>query len=107
MKKSSKTPVDAKRMAKIFKALSNENRLELFLEILKINETCFETECTECFITDIMDTLSIGAPTVSHHMKELTNAGLVITERKGKFLTAKINDELIKEISGIFSADKS
>jgi DNA-binding transcriptional ArsR family regulator len=106
MKKSSKKTVDIKRMTKIFKALSNENRLELFLEILKINETCFETECAECFITDIMDTLSIGAPTVSHHMKELTNAGLVITERRGKFLTARINDELIREISEIFSAEK-
>jgi len=107
MKKNTRKPVDVKRITKIFKALSNENRLELFLEILKINEACFETECTECFITDIMDTLSIGAPTVSHHMKELTNAGLVITERKGKFLTARINDELIKELSDIFSSDKS
>jgi len=106
MKKSGKKPVDIKKITKIFKALSNENRLELFLEILRINEAYYETECTECFITDIMDTLSIGAPTVSHHMKELTNAGLVITERKGKFLTAKINDELIKELAEIFSADK-
>ena len=103
MKKSAKKPVDIKRITRIFKALSNENRLELFLEILKRNETFFETECTECFITDIMDTLSIGAPTVSHHMKELTNAGLVITERKGKFLTAKVNDELLNELSAIFS----
>ncbi len=107
MKKNVKKPVDIKRITKIFKALSNENRLELFLEILKINEACFETECAECFITDIMDTLSIGAPTVSHHMKELTNAGLVITERKGKFLTARINDELIKELAEIFSSDKN
>jgi len=54
-----------------------------------------------------METLSIGAPTVSHHMKELTGAGLVITERKGKFLTARINDELIRELSDIFYRDKS
>ncbi|HNX24592.1 MAG TPA: metalloregulator ArsR/SmtB family transcription factor [Spirochaetota bacterium] len=107
MKKDSRKPVDIKRMTRIFKALSNENRLELFLEILKVNETCFETECAECFITDIMETLSIGAPTVSHHMKELTGAGLVITERKGKFLTARINDELIRELSDIFYRDKS
>ncbi len=107
MKKSAKKPVDIKRITKIFKALSNENRLELFLEILRINGTYFETECEECFITDIMGTLNIGAPTVSHHMKELTNAGLVITERKGKFLTAKINDELIRELIDIFSVDKS
>lgn len=103
MKKSGRKPVDVKKMTRVFKALSNENRLELFLEILKINEACFETECAECFITDIMDTLSIGAPTVSHHMKELTNAGLVVTERKGKFLTAKINEELIRELSEIFN----
>ena len=107
MKKNVKKPVDVKRAAKIFKALSNENRLELFLEILKINEACFETECTECFITDIMDSLNIGAPTVSHHMKELTNAGLVITERKGKFLTARVNDVMIKELAEIFASDKN
>ncbi len=98
MKKKQLKQVDVKRMARIFKALSNENRLELFLEILKVHETCFETECAECMITDIMDTLNIGAPTVSHHMKELSNAGLVVTERKGKFLAAKINDKAIREI---------
>ena len=106
MKKNSRKSVDIKKMTKVFKALSNENRLELFLEILRINEAFFETECNECFITDIMDSLNIGAPTVSHHMKELTNAGLVIAERKGKFLTAKINDEVIKEILEIFAANK-
>ncbi len=107
MKKNTRKPVDVKRMTRIFKALSNENRLELFLEIMKINEACFEAECTECFITDIMDTLSIGAPTVSHHMKELTGAGLVVTERRGKFLTAKINDEIISELADIFIREKS
>ncbi len=103
MKKRQKDTLDTKRLARAFKALSNENRLELFLEILKIHETCFETECGECFITDIMDTMNIGAPTVSHHMKELSGAGLVITERKGKFLTARINDEMLKEIIHLLS----
>ena len=98
MKKKQQKQVDVKRMARIFKALSNENRLELFLEILKVHETCYETECNECMITDIMDTLNIGAPTVSHHVKEPSSAGLVVTERKGKFLAAKINDAAIREI---------
>lgn len=103
MKKIQENPVDTKRMSKIFKALSNENRLELFLEILKVHEPCFETECNECMITDIMDTLNIGAPTVSHHMKELSNAGLVTTERKGKFLAAKINSDTIMDIIKMLS----
>ena len=106
MKKKIKKHTDIKRMAGVFKALSNENRLGLFLEILRVHDTCFEAEPAECFITDIMDSMKIGAPTVSHHMKELTNAGLVITERKGKFLTAKINDELLNEISALLSANK-
>lgn len=106
MKKPGRKPVEVKKMARVFKALSNGNRLELFLEILKINETSFEDECAECFITDIMDSFNIGAPTVSHHIKELTNAGLVTTERRGKFLTAKINDEMIKEIADIFNGRK-
>lgn len=106
MKKKQIKQVDAKRMAKVFKALSNENRLELFLEILKVNETCFETECTDCMITDIMDSLNIGAPTVSHHMKELSNAGLVTTERKGKFLAARVNNETLKELIELLSPGK-
>ena len=89
---------DAGKMAKVFKALSNKNRLELFVEILKVRETSFEAEERECFITDIMGSLNIGAPTVSHHIKELTNAGLVITERRGKFLIARINDETLQEV---------
>ena len=97
---------DSGKMAKIFKALSNENRLELFIEILKVRETCLVTDDTECFITDIMESMNIGAPTVSHHIKELTNAGLVITERKGKFLAARINDETLHEIIEFLSPKK-
>ncbi|HPB83565.1 MAG TPA: metalloregulator ArsR/SmtB family transcription factor [Spirochaetota bacterium] len=94
--------MDTGKFAKIFKALSNENRLELFLEIMKMNETCFEAECGECFITDIIDSLNIGAPTVSHHLKELSNAGLITTERRGKFLVARIRVETLEEAMSLF-----
>ncbi len=94
------------RIAKVFKALSNENRLELFIEILKARETCFEAAEKECFITDIMESMNIGAPTVSHHIKELANAGLVVTERRGKFLVARINDETLQEAIDFLSNRK-
>jgi DNA-binding transcriptional ArsR family regulator len=38
-----------------------------------------------------MGNMKIGAPTVSHHMKELVNAGLVITEKQEKFSRARVN----------------
>ena len=97
MKKNTAKKPDSARIAKVFKALSNENRLDLFIEILKMRETCIATEDNECFITDIMGSMNIGAPTISHHIKELANAGLVITERKGKFLVARINDRTLQE----------
>ncbi len=75
------------------KALSNENRLELYLEIARREETCFEDETTGCYIQDLKCSLKIGAPTISHHLKELENAGLIVTERRGKFLVARIDHE--------------
>lgn len=99
--------MDSKELAKIFKALSNENRLEIYLEILKCNEKSFEDdECCVCFITDIINKFNIGAPTISHHLKELTNAGLIFTEKKGKYLIARINEELVNEACSMLKIDK-
>ena len=89
-------------MAKILKALSNENRLELYLEIMRKNIVDYEAD-NECFISDIMGICSIGAPTISHHLKELTNADLIITERRGKFLVARINEDTLDEVRAILS----
>ena len=87
-----------KKMAKVFKALSNPNRLELYLQIVKKQETCYKTNC-ECLISDIAESFNIGAPTISHHLKELTNAELIFTERKGRFLVAKVNTEMVNEVN--------
>ena len=99
--------MNSKELAKIFKALSNENRLDIYLEILKNSEKTFEDDCScECFITDIINKFNIGAPTISHHLKELSNAGLIITEKRGKFLIAKINEEVISEACSIINNNK-
>ena len=85
------------QLAKILKALSNQTRLELYLQIARQNEADFDTGA-ECFISDIVGALNICAPTVSHHLKELSNAELITTERRGKFLAATINKQIIREV---------
>jgi ArsR family transcriptional regulator len=97
--------MEPKKLAKIFKALSNENRVALYLEIVKSNEQSFSTD-KQCFITDIISHLNIGAPTISHHLKELSSAGLIFTEKKGKFLVAKINEELVDEVCNVLKIRK-
>jgi DNA-binding transcriptional ArsR family regulator len=72
------------------------------LEIAKAQETSFESDC-KCLIHDIIKSLKIGAPTVSHHLKELANADLIITERQGKYLRAKINETTINEVISALS----
>lgn len=89
--------MEIKKMTKIFKALSNENRLEIYLEIVKNSEQSYHAN-SECFICEILDALKIGAPTISHHLKELSNAELIFTEKRGKFLAARVNEELVGEV---------
>ena len=90
--------MDTKIMAKVFKALSNENRLELYLKIAKAHEAGFESG-GKCWLSDISVCLNIGAPTISHHIKELVNAELITTEKRGKFLICRVNIQMITEIS--------
>ncbi|MDL2246526.1 metalloregulator ArsR/SmtB family transcription factor [Methanobrevibacter sp. OttesenSCG-928-K11] len=96
--------MDTKKMAKVFKALSNPNRLDLYLKIVENQETSYET-CDGCLIHDIVKSFNIGSPTISHHLKELTNAELITTEKKGKFLVAKVNKEMVDEVNNLLNLD--
>ena len=92
--------MESKKLTKIFKALSNPNRLKLYYEISKKNEAFFETGC---FVYKISEKFNIGAPTISHHLKELENADLITTQRVGKQVTAQINEETFNKIKDIIN----
>lgn len=91
----------AKTLPKMFKALSHPNRFRLFLEILEEEESAYEDDHA-CFLHVIMEKLDVGAPTVSHHLKELVNAGLILTERQGKYLTCQVNPDALEELRAFF-----
>ncbi|WP_426416114.1 ArsR/SmtB family transcription factor [Aestuariirhabdus sp. LZHN29] len=95
------------RLAKAFKALSNENRLAIYLEIMRHGEGVLKPDAAlcggGCMLADIISSLNIGAPTVSHHMKELINADLIEVEKQGKFLHCRINTDTQLELEHFFS----
>lgn len=62
-----------KDIALLCKALSDDNRLTI-LELLIRGETC---GCT------LIDKLSITQPTMSYHLRTLTDSGLVTSYKEG------------------------
>lgn len=94
--------VNHKRLVKILKALGNEHRLSLYLQIAEQQEAGFEDHA--CVVSDIMKAIKLSAPTISHHLKELANAELISTERDGKYLMARIVKETVDELEQILTA---
>ena len=92
---------NTKRLAKIMKALASEHRLALYLGIAQSEETDFESR--ECSVCNIVKAFKLTAPTVSHHLKELANADLIITERRGKYLVARINWKTLGEVEQVLA----
>jgi ArsR family transcriptional regulator len=61
----------------ILKALGDPRRMEIVERL----SAC--KGCTAC--SDMRECLPISAPTLSHHLKELETAGLILIEREGKY----------------------
>lgn len=89
------TPITAQALAQAFKALSNPNRLLIYREILlRQRHDVGPQDHSGCLLYDFINSLNIGAPTISHHVKELVNADLISVERNGKFLTCYLNESM-------------
>jgi DNA-binding transcriptional ArsR family regulator len=93
---------DLKNLSKIFKALSNPHRLELYLRIKKHDELDLSRDKKRtCFLSSLCESWKLGAPTISHHLKELVNAGLIETDKEGKHITCQLNKEVLQELREI------
>lgn len=76
--------------AVIFKTLGDETRLKI-LTMLTKGKTC---------ACKILEEFNFTQPTLSYHMKQLTDSGLVIFKKEGKWVHYAINKErmdLLKE----------
>ena len=99
---------------KIFKALSNEQRLKIFIMIYKNccapegtkigteirlkAQSCSGAGSIEKAFTKICECMKLSRSTISHHFKELQNAGLIICEREGQTFRCRVNEEVLDTI---------
>lgn len=75
--------------ALIFKALSDETRLKI-IDMLSCGELC---------ACDILKSFKITQPTLSYHMKILTECGIVGANRIGAWTHYTLNSEITKQVS--------
>jgi len=83
------SPLTDKQFYLVSRALADRRRLEI-LEKLGSKETCACGDIRAC--------IPVSAATLSHHMKELEGAGLVESERCGKF----VNYTLRRDVLGAY-----
>ena len=79
--------------ADIFRALADENRC-LILDILSGGEKC---------ALDILSELEISQPTLSHHMKVLTDSGLVLKKKHGRKTFYVVSKDAAGKLGEYFS----
>ncbi|MFD0533290.1 metalloregulator ArsR/SmtB family transcription factor [Actinomadura luteofluorescens] len=87
---------EATELARVFKALSDPVRLRL-LNLIASGE---DGEACVCDLTGPFD---LTAPTISHHLKVLRQAGLIEGERRGTWVYYRVVPERLTRLSGLFA----
>ena len=75
---------ETEQLAKFAKALAHPTRIAILKHLE--NQSC-------CFTGDLVDVLPLAQSTISQHLKELKNAGLIQGELKPPKIKYCINDE--------------
>ena len=81
----------AERLARVFRALGDRHRVRLLSLIAA-------ADGGEACICDLTAPLGLAQPTVSHHMKQLVDAGLVTREQRGKWAYYRVVPQAIQAL---------
>lgn len=84
---------ETNEMAEILKALGHPARIAIIDYLLKVDS---------CICGDIVNELPLAQPTISQHLKELKNAGLIKGSFEGTSICYCINEEGFEKVKGFF-----
>ncbi|HBY56509.1 MAG TPA: transcriptional regulator [Candidatus Atribacteria bacterium] len=73
-----------KAIIKIFKALSDETRLRIYLFLMQ-DKLC---------VCELINILNMEQSRISHNLRILKEAGLIVNQRDGKWIIYAINPEI-------------
>ena len=101
---------DMERLAIMFQALSNPQRLRLFVRLMSCcppgdHPNLDLSEMRRC-VGDLGRDLGLAASTVSYHLKELRQAGLMQVERRGKMVECWVDADAVRLLAAFFVETK-
>ncbi|MFK5913413.1 MAG: metalloregulator ArsR/SmtB family transcription factor [Woeseiaceae bacterium] len=97
--------INTQSLADAFKALSNPNRLQIFQRLLSCcvpGTVCSADTMAGFCVSELGEDLDVAPSTLSHHIKELQHAGLIITQRRGKNIDCFVDIEKVKQLKDFF-----
>lgn len=99
-------------LLKALKALGNESRLKMFETILNNQAQC--SCCSDnigilefekggiCCVDEIVEKFGMAQSTISQHLKELHNAGLLERHKKAQWVYYTVNRKRLEELAEFF-----
>jgi ArsR family transcriptional regulator len=87
------TDGEAEATAELFRALGDPARVK----ILNVLATTDQPVC----VCELVEPLALSQPTVSHHVKKLTEVGLLEREQRGKWAYYSLRPEAAKQLTGL------
>ena len=91
--KTAHFPARQNQMAIIFKALGHPARIAIMDYLIKVNT---------CICGDIVNELPLAQPTISQHLRELKNAGLIKGNVEGNSICYCVDEKMIARVLAYF-----
>lgn len=81
-------------LANLAKAIAHPARVTIIEYLLKVNA---------CICNDIVKELPLAQPTISQHLRELKNVGLIKGTIEGNAICYCLNEDVFKKMGAFFS----
>nr|WP_294949171.1 metalloregulator ArsR/SmtB family transcription factor [uncultured Mucilaginibacter sp.] len=81
--------MDDKKIERISRALSDASRIAILKELKK------KKDCLYC--AEVNDLLDLTQPSVSHHLKQLVDADLLLPQKEGRNIKYVLNQQVLNE----------
>ena len=87
---------DATELERVFKALADRHRVKILNRLLSAGG---EAICA----CDFEELLELKQPTVSYHLKQLLNAGIVERERRGSYAYFSVSPGALQRVGDLLT----